>query len=203
MDIATATAPSGVRLAAEATLPTRFGLFRICAFEGLHDGQELIALTRGELQGAEGVVVRLHSECFTGDVMCSLRCDCREQLELALQHISREQQGAIVYLRQEGRGIGLINKIKAYALQERGLDTVEANLALGFLDDHRRYDLAADVVHALGIRSLWLLTNNPEKQRGLERHGVTVLGRLPLRVAPNEHNAFYLDTKRRRSGHLL
>ena len=195
--------PSLVRLAAEAELPSRYGAFRVVAFESPTDGKEYAAVVRGVVADAEGVPVRLHSECFTGDVMGSLRCDCRDQLEAALTFIGSQEAGAVVYLRQEGRGIGLANKIRAYALQERGLDTVEANLALGFKDDQRRYDIGADILRLLGIRSVYLLTNNPSKQDSLERLGVPVLGRIPLRVAPNEHNAFYLETKRLKSGHLL
>ena len=199
----TAPSPSLVKLAAVAELPSRYGAFRVFAFESPSDGKEYAAVVRGEVAGAEGVPVRLHSECFTGDVMGSLRCDCREQLEAALSFIGAAPRGAVVYLRQEGRGIGLANKIRAYALQDRGLDTVEANLALGFKDDQRRYDIGADILRLLGVRSVTLLTNNPSKQLGLERLGVPVLGRIPLRIEPNEHNAFYLDTKRRKSGHLL
>ena len=200
---APAPLPGLVKLAAVAELPSRHGAFRVFAFESPSDGKEYAAVVRGEVAGAEGVPVRLHSECFTGDVMGSLRCDCREQLEAALNFIGAAPRGAVVYLRQEGRGIGLANKIRAYALQDRGLDTVEANLALGFKDDQRRYDIGADILRLLGMRSVYLLTNNPSKQIGLELLGIPVLGRIPLRVEPNEHNAFYLDTKRRKSGHLL
>ena len=192
-----------VRLGARARLPTRFGDFDVYAFESLIDGKEHSIIGRGDLDGAQDLPVRIHSECFTGDVMGSLRCDCRDQLEAALEFIGRAPRGAVVYLRQEGRGIGLANQIRATALQERGLDTVEANLALGFKDDQRRYDIGADILRLLGIRSVYLLTNNPSKQDSLERLGVPVLGRIPLRVAPNEHNAFYLETKRLKSGHLL
>ena len=198
-----ATPRLSVRLAAEADLPSRFGHFRIFAFESPTDGKEYAAVVRGNVYDGEGVPVRLHSECFTGDVVGSLRCDCREQLEAALELVGKAPRGAVVYLRQEGRGIGLANKIRAYALQERGLDTVEANLALGFKDDQRRYDIAAEILRLLGIRSVYLLTNNPSKQHGLERLGIPVLGRIPLLAEPNEHNAFYLETKRRKSGHLL
>jgi len=196
-------APLLVKLAAEADLPSRYGQFRLYAFESPSDGKEYAAVVHGDVFNEDGVPVRLHSECFTGDVMGSLRCDCREQLEAALEFVAKAPRGAVVYLRQEGRGIGLANKVRAYALQDRGLDTVEANLALGFKDDQRRYDIAADILRLLGMRSVYLLTNNPSKQVGLERLGIPVLGRIPLRIAPNEHNAFYLDTKRRKSGHLL
>lgn len=195
-----AAAPQ-VTLAARARLPSRFGDFTVIAFE-TEDG-EYGVVARGELEGAEAVPVRLHSECFTGDVMGSLKCDCRDQLEFALRFIGRTDRGAVVYLPQEGRGIGLANKIRAYALQDEGLDTVEANLALGFPDDLRRYDVAAEVLRQLGVRSVVLLTNNPTKRAGLVRAGMDVVGQIPLRAAPNPHNAFYLDTKRAKSGHLL
>jgi GTP cyclohydrolase II len=192
-----------VRFAAEARLPTRYGDFRVLAFECLSDGQDYGVIVKGEVDGHEHVPVRLHSECFTGDVMGSLKCDCRDQLEAALRYIGKAERGAVVYLPQEGRGIGLANKIRAYALQDEGLDTVEANLALGFPDDLRRYDVAAEVVKQLGIRSVALLTNNPSKLSGLRRTGIPVASQIALRVDPNPFNAFYLDTKRAKSGHLL
>ncbi len=188
-------------LAARARLPSRFGEFTVVAFE-CEDG-EYGVVVRGDVAGAEAVPVRLHSECFTGDVMGSLKCDCRDQLEFALRFIGRAERGAVVYLPQEGRGIGLANKIRAYALQDQGLDTVEANLALGFPDDLRRYDTAAEVLGQLGVKSVVLLTNNPTKRAGLERAGMPVVGQIPLRATPNPHNAAYLDTKRDKSGHLL
>ncbi|MCB9742835.1 MAG: GTP cyclohydrolase II [Alphaproteobacteria bacterium] len=191
-----------VRRVAEAAMPSRFGEFRIVGFRG-PDGEDLAAVVKGEVDGQEGVPVRLHSQCFTGDIMGSLRCDCRDQLEAALSFIGRAERGAVIYLPQEGRGIGLVNKIRAYALQDAGLDTVEANLALGFPDDLRRYDVAAQMVRGLGIRSVCLMTNNPNKMAGLQRHGIPVVGRLPHKMAANEHNAYYLETKKRRSGHLL
>jgi GTP cyclohydrolase II len=187
--------------AAEAFLPTRWGPFKVLAFEG--DGQEYGVLVRGEVAGKERVPVRLHSECFTGDVMGSLRCDCRQQLEGALQWIAETECGVIVYLPQEGRGIGLANKIRAYALQDSGLDTVEANLALGFPDDMRRYDSAAAILKQLRITSIALLTNNPTKVQSLKNAGIVVAEQLALKIPPNEHNARYLATKRIRSGHML
>jgi GTP cyclohydrolase II len=193
--------PPRVVLAARARLPSRFGDFHVVAFE-CEDG-EYGVVVRGALEGAEAVPVRLHSECFTGDVMGSLKCDCRDQLEAALRLIGRSERGAVVYLPQEGRGIGLANKIRAYALQDEGLDTVEANLALGFPDDLRRYDVAAEVLRQLGVRSVVLLTNNPTKGAGLLRAGLPVVGRIPLRSAPNPHNRAYLVTKSYKSGHLL
>lgn len=192
----------GVVLSARANLPSRFGDFEVVGFT-TDDGEEIGAVTRGDLEGAEGVPIRLHSECFTGDVMGSLKCDCRDQLEAALELLGRSERGAIIYLRQEGRGIGLVNKVKAYALQDQGLDTVQANEALGFEDDLRVYDEAAEAVRALGIRSVVLMTNNPRKIEGLRRAGVQVVGTLPVRTPPNPHNAFYLQTKKEKSGHRL
>lgn len=191
-----------LRFVAEARFPTRFGEFRLIGFEG-PDDEEFIACVRGDLAGERGVPVRLHSECFTGDVLGSFRCDCRDQLEAALVLLGRSERGAVLYLPQEGRGIGLLNKIKAYALQDQGLDTVEANLALGFADDLRDYSLAAEMLRHLGIESVCLLTNNPKKVDGLEESGICVEGIIPIRMTPNEHNSSYLETKRRKSGHLL
>ncbi len=192
-----------VRVVAVAQLPTRFGPFRIVAFWNNRDGKEHVALVHGEVVGASQVAVRLHSECLTGDVMGSLRCDCRDQLTEGLAAIRREPCGVLLYLRQEGRGIGLINKIRAYALQEQGLDTVEANLALGFRDDERDYAVAAHMLTSLDLRSVRLITNNPEKIRQLTQHGIQVAGRIPHVIPPNEHNRFYLETKARRSGHFI
>ncbi len=192
-----------VRFAAEARLPSRYGDFRVLAFECAADGMDYGVMARGDLEGAENVPVRLHSECFTGDVMGSLKCDCRDQLEAALTYVGKEERGAVLYLPQEGRGIGLANKIRAYALQDRGLDTVEANLALGFPDDLRRYDIAAEILRQLGIKSVALLTNNPQKLAGLVRAGIPVASHVPLKATPNPFNAFYLDTKKKKSGHRL
>jgi len=195
--------PGLVRVVARATMPSRFGeAFQIIGFQTA-DGQELGAVVKGDVSEREGVPVRLHSACFTGDIMGSLRCDCRDQLEAALSFIGRAERGAVLYLPQEGRGIGLVNKVRAYALQDTGLDTVEANNALGFEDDLRKYDVAAGMVHALGIRSICLMTNNPKKVMGVQDYGVSVAGVIPLRTPPNLHNRFYLDTKREKSGHRL
>lgn len=183
-------------------MPSRYGDFRVAAFVA-PGGEELGAVVRGEVQGREAVPTRLHSACFTGDIVGSLRCDCREQLEASLEYLGRCEHGVLVYLPQEGRGIGLVNKIRAYGLQEGGLDTVEANHALGFPDDLRRYDVAAGVLAALGVRSVVLLTNNPRKVEGAKSCGIVVAGRIPLQVHPNPHNAAYLLTKRAKSGHLL
>jgi len=192
-----------VRVVAMAELPTRFGDFHIVAFENNRDGKEHVAITKGDVIGASDVPVRLHSECLTGDVMGSLRCDCRDQLEAALKKIGRMERGMILYLRQEGRGIGLINKIRAYSLQDQGLDTVEANLALGFRDDERDYAVAAHMLMSLKIESVQLMTNNPKKIDQLTRYGIKVDGRIPHIMEPNEYNRFYLETKAAKSGHLI
>ena len=192
-----------VRIVAMAELPTRFGDFHIIAFENNRDGKEHVAITRGDVIGASDVPVRLHSECLTGDALGSLRCDCRDQLETALKKIGKMEKGMLVYLRQEGRGIGLVNKIRAYSLQDEGLDTVEANLALGFRDDERDYAVAAHMLMSLKIDSVQLMTNNPKKINQLVQYGIKVNGRIPHIVEPNEYNRFYLETKAAKSGHLI
>ncbi|WP_394825571.1 GTP cyclohydrolase II [Pendulispora albinea] len=192
-----------VKIEAVADLPTRFGRFRIVAFWNNRDGKEHVALVHGDVLGAANVMTRLHSECLTGDALGSLRCDCRDQLGFALQRIAREPCGVLLYLRQEGRGIGLLNKIRAYQLQDRGFDTVDANVALGFRDDERDYAIAAHMLQSLTIRSVRLLTNNPKKLAELEHHGVTVAARIPHVIPANEHNRFYLETKANRSGHFI
>jgi GTP cyclohydrolase II len=191
-----------VEKVADAVMPSRFGDFAIHGFRGQMD-EEILAMVHGDVRGAEGVLVRLHSQCVTGDALGSLRCDCREQLECALSTAAEAPCGVVLYLPQEGRGIGLLNKIRAYALQDAGLDTVEANHALGFPNDLRTYEVAAAVLSELGVQSVRLLTNNPLKIDGLIKAGLRVTGVVPLRIEENEHNAFYLDTKRRKSGHLL
>ena len=192
-----------VRVVGVADLPTRFGRFRIVAFWNNRDGKEHVAVVHGDVVERADVATRLHSECLTGDALGSIRCDCRDQLEQALLSLAARDRGLLLYLRQEGRGIGLTNKVRAYALQDRGLDTVEANLALGFRDDERDYAVAAHMIASLGIRSVLLLTNNPNKIRQLEQHGIAVSGRIPHVIPPNPHNRFYLETKAARSGHLL
>jgi GTP cyclohydrolase II/3,4-dihydroxy 2-butanone 4-phosphate synthase/GTP cyclohydrolase II len=187
---------------AESEIPTRNGRFRIIVYRDCHDDSEHVAIVRGELFGKQGVLCRVHSECWTSEVLGSLKCDCREQLERALDAIAQADEGVIVYLRQEGRGIGLGNKIRAYALQEAGRDTVEANLELGFAADLRTYDFAARILNDLGVRSVALMTNNPDKIRGLEKAGVRVEERVAHWSAPNEHNADYLEVKREKMGHL-
>ncbi|HSM94370.1 MAG TPA: GTP cyclohydrolase II [Anaeromyxobacteraceae bacterium] len=192
-----------VRVVAVADLPTRFGRFTLVGFWNNRDGKEHVAMVHGDVIGADEVPVRLHSECLTGDVLGSLRCDCRDQLTSGLEALQRHERGVLLYLRQEGRGIGLLNKIRAYELQEQGLDTVEANRALGFRDDERDYAVAAHMLHSLGVGSVRLITNNPEKIRQLEQHRVRVAGRIPHVIPPNAFNRFYLETKARRSGHLI
>lgn len=186
---------------ASADLPSRYGYFRIRGFRSRDE--EILAVVKGEVHRQENVLVRLHSACATGDILGSLRCDCREQLEAALGVVGESECGVVIYLPQEGRGIGLLNKLRAYALQDRGLDTVEANHALGFADDLRDYGQAAQVLDALGVSSIRLLTNNPAKVDSLVAHGVVVSSVIALRVPSNEHNARYLETKREKSGHLL
>ncbi len=192
-----------VRMAAIAHLPTRFGQFHIVAFENNRDGKEHVAVVRGDVIDAENVPVRLHSECLTGDVLGSLRCDCRDQLESALKMIGQMERGLLLYLRQEGRGIGLINKIRAYALQDAGLDTVQANLALGFRDDERDYAVAAHMLLSLRVRSVHLITNNPKKIEQLTEYGILVTDRIPHVMPANPYNRFYLETKAIKSGHLI
>lgn len=191
-----------VEIAAVADLPSEFGSYKLYVFSNDRDEKEHLAMVHGDVFGAKDVPVRLHSECLTGDVLGSLRCDCRPQLERALRTIGEGPRGIVLYLRQEGRGIGLTNKIRAYGLQERGMDTVEANLALGFPDDAREYSVAAGMLKTLGVRSIALMTNNPQKLQKLEEQGLEVR-RLPHAIPPNHHNRRYLETKARRSGHLL
>lgn len=192
-----------VSLEAIADLPTRFGAFRIAGFRDRRDGEEHVAIIRGDVIGASDVPTRLHSECLTGDVAGSLRCDCRDQLEAALRVLGSRERGLLLYLRQEGRGIGLVNKIRAYALQDAGLDTVDANLSLGFRDDERDYAVAAHMLAALRVSSIRLMTNNPDKVAQLERHGIRITARLPHVMAANDHNRSYLRTKAVRCGHRL
>lgn len=192
-----------VHIEAVAELPSRFGDFHIVAFSNNRDGKEHVAIIKGDVIGAEDVPVRLHSECLTGDVIGSLRCDCRDQLEAALKKIGGMEKGIVLYLRQEGRGIGLTNKIRAYSLQDQGLDTVEANLALGFRDDERDYAVAAHMLHSMKVQSIQLMTNNPKKIAQLEQHGVKINQRLPHILPSNEHNLFYLKTKAAKSGHMI
>ena len=184
-------------------LPTEYGEFTGVAFRELATGKPHLALVKGEVDGAENVLVRVHSECLTGDVFHSLLCDCGEQLDLALRRIAAEERGVLLYMSQEGRGIGLLNKLKAYELQANGLDTVDANLALGFPADMREYGIGSQILADLGLTTIRILTNNPKKIAGIEGFGLTVVGEEPIEVPPNEENRRYLDAKRERLGHRL
>ncbi|WP_297197165.1 bifunctional 3,4-dihydroxy-2-butanone-4-phosphate synthase/GTP cyclohydrolase II [Thermanaeromonas sp.] len=192
-----------IRRVAEAHLPTRYGEFRAIAYEDILEKKGHLALVKGTVDDGQPVLVRVHSECLTGDVFGSLRCDCGEQLERALRLIEAEGRGVLLYMRQEGRGIGLLNKIKAYKLQEEGKDTVEANEALGFPPDLRDYGIGAQILADLGIRELRLLTNNPRKIAGLEGYGLKVVERVPLEIKPNGINRRYLQVKKEKLGHWL
>lgn len=192
-----------VRRAAETRLPSLFGDFRLIVYETDVDGYQHLALVKGEVAGKSGVLVRVHSECFTGDVLGSLRCDCGNQLHRAMEMVDESGCGVIVYMRQEGRGIGLVNKIRAYALQDKGMDTVEANMHLGFDPDPREYGIGAQILSDLGVTEMRLITNNPVKRAGIEGYGLKVTGRVPIVTPHNEHNRKYMETKRRKMGHLL
>lgn len=187
----------------EIVLPTEFGEFKLHLYRSLVDGQHHAALVMGDVAGKEGVLVRVHSECLTGDVFGSQRCDCGLQLHDAMRRIAQEGEGVLVYMRQEGRGIGFANKIHAYALQEKGLDTVEANEKLGFKPDLREYGLGAQILVDLGLRRIRLLTNNPKKVVGLEGFGLEIVEQIPIRAEPTPHNAKYLETKKTKLGHAL
>jgi 3,4-dihydroxy 2-butanone 4-phosphate synthase/GTP cyclohydrolase II len=184
-------------------LPTSYGDFTAVAFHEVLTGKTHVALVRGDVDGAEDVLVRVHSECLTGDVFHSLRCDCGEQLELALQRIAAEERGVLLYMSQEGRGIGLLAKLKAYELQENGLDTVEANIELGFPPDAREYGIGSQILSDLGLSTIRILTNNPRKITGIEGFGLKVVEQVPIEVPPNLENRLYLETKRDKLGHRL
>ena len=187
----------------EVTLPTKYGSFKLIPFIQESNGLEHIALVKGELNKDEPILTRVHSSCMTGDIFGSYRCDCGVQLHKAMEMIEKEGRGVLIYLNQEGRGIGLSNKIKAYKLQEQGRDTVEANVDLGFKDDERDYGVGANILWELGLGKLKLITNNPVKRAGLEGYGLTIIENIPLVIEPNEHNAFYLKTKQDKMGHFL
>ncbi len=188
---------------AHADLPSRWGNFTIHGFTGNGPQEEAVALVRGNLKGKIAPLVRVHSQCLTGDVLNSLRCDCRAQLELSLKKIGEAPSGVLLYLPQEGRGIGLMNKLRAYQLQDQGMDTVEANEALGFASDAREYEFPAEILKALGAKKIRLLSNNPEKVRQLEESGVTVVQRVPCQPRVSKISRKYLETKKSKMGHLL
>ena len=195
-------ARSGISIVARAKLPTRFGPFQILGIEGKNDQESAVAVVHGNIRG-KTPLVRIHSQCLTGDVLASERCDCRAQLELSLRKIAASPAGVLLYLPQEGRGIGLMNKLRAYELQDRGMDTVEANEKLGFAADSRDYGFSADALRLLGVRSVRLLSNNPDKVQQLENSGIRVVERLPCRPRTSSTSRAYMETKRTKLGHLL
>ncbi len=192
-----------VQLQTCARVPTQYGDFLLCLYTNNQDDKEHLALVRGEVEGEQDVLIRMHSECFTGDVLGSQRCDCGEQLDFAMRSIAKEERGAILYLRQEGRGIGLLDKLRAYNLQDEGFDTVDANILLGHPPDSRDYRIAAAIIRELGIKSAHLLTNNPEKVDGLRSEGIVITARTALPAMVTEENLSYLETKQQRMNHLI
>lgn len=198
-----ATAEFTVRKEAEAKLPTEFGPFRIVGFRSTTSDEEFVALVKGEIRPESPVLVRIHSQCLTGDVFHSLKCDCGPQLQRAMELVQDEGSGIIVYQQQEGRGIGIVNKIRAYALQDEGADTIEANLRLGFDIDHRQYDQCAEVIKLLGAQRVRLMSNNPDKVRALRQAGLEIVERVPLEIKTKEPAFKYLLTKKEKMGHLL
>ena len=192
-----------IHRAAEVPLPTQFGEFDMVAYGTSVDGATHVALVKGDITPEEPILVRVHSECMTGDLFHSLRCDCGQQMEAALDAIEKEGKGVFLYMRQEGRGIGLVNKMKAYRLQDEGADTVEANAQLGFAPDLREYGIGAQILRDLGVRRMRLMTNNPRKIVGLESYKLEIVDRVPVEIEPNLKNAKYLQTKKARMGHIL
>lgn len=192
-----------VRRLFSTPLPTRYGDFKLIIYETVIEGEHHLALVKGDIEGKENILIRVHSQCLTGDVFGSFRCDCGDQLHEAMKRIEAEGAGVLVYMRQEGRGIGLLNKLVCYRLQDQGLDTVEANLAIGFPSDARDYGIGAQILADLGLSSIRLMTNNPEKRIGLEGYGLKVVERVPIQIEPHEQNRFYLEAKRDKMGHIL
>jgi 3,4-dihydroxy 2-butanone 4-phosphate synthase/GTP cyclohydrolase II len=192
-----------LRIVGVADFPSIYGHFKILAFTNNKDKQDHVMIVKGDVFDQDNVLTRLHSSCLTGDVLGSLRCDCADQLHTSLMVVNQAGVGAVLYMQQEGRGIGLQNKIKAYMLQERGIDTYDANVLLGFNPDERQYEISAAMLAKLQVKSVRLLTNNPDKIQGLQQYGVTITERVPLEIPANKHNRFYLLTKQKRLGHLL
>ena len=197
------TSCTSVQKLAEANLPTEFGVFRIIGFKNTRTDEDFIALVKGELLPTRASLVRIHSQCLTGDVFHSIKCDCGPQLHFALRKIEEEGHGVIIYQQQEGRGIGIINKIRAYALQDAGLDTVEANLSLGFDPDLRSYECCAEIIKLLGLRKIRIMSNNPEKIAAVKNAGLEVVERVSIQMDDRESYAYYLKTKKEKMGHIL
>ena len=194
---------SHVKCVAEAKLPSEWGDFQLKVYNNVVDGKEHVALIKGDWKDDEPVLVRVHSECLTGDVFGSKRCDCADQLHEAMEMIDRAGKGVLLYMRQEGRGIGLVNKVKAYALQESGMDTVEANIELGFKPDPRDYGIGAQILADIGVKKMRLITNNPQKRVGLQGYGIEIAGLIPIEITPNEYNKNYMKAKKYKMGHIL